>query len=117
MEFQSADNGGAPGHPAPDPMLLAVRAAINWSWRNHQKVLDSGEPEPPVHPLEAQAMEEYLAWRDEQQQVRPHTVQDVAVGLHQPDGYQGGGDGDGDNEAGADDDDEADDHDLYEAVP
>jgi hypothetical protein len=30
-------------HPPPDPMLLVVRAAVNWSWRNNQKLLASGE--------------------------------------------------------------------------
>jgi hypothetical protein len=94
-----------------------VRAAVNWSWRNHQKVLESGEPEPEIHPLEAQAMEEYLAWRDELR-----TLQDVANGLHQPDGYrQGDGGDDNDNEDVGDvqDDDDEDDavEDCYDAVP
>jgi hypothetical protein len=30
-------------HPAPDPMLLCVKAAINWSWRNNQQLLAAGE--------------------------------------------------------------------------
>jgi hypothetical protein len=129
-EFQSAAAAaaGSPcptgGHPAPDPLLLAVRAAVNWSWRNHQKVLESGEPERPIHPLEAQAMEEFLAWRDEQQQVRPQSLQDVANGLHQPDGYRQGDEGDDDNDNEdvgdvQDDDDDDDDavEDCYDAVP
>jgi hypothetical protein len=127
VEFQSAaaahdddDDNTSDGHPAQDPLLLAVRAAVNWSWRNHQKVLESGEPEPGIHPLEAQAMEEYLAWRDEQQQmVRPRTLQDVANGLHQPDGYRQGDEGNNDEggAAAAPDDDYADEYDLYESVP
>jgi hypothetical protein len=34
---------GNDGHPAPDPLLLAVKSAINWSWRNQQKLLATGE--------------------------------------------------------------------------
>jgi hypothetical protein len=115
VEFQSTDS--TKGHPAPDPLLLAVRAAINWSWRNHQKVLESGEPEPPIHPLEAQAIEEFLAWQDHQQ--RPHTLQDVAAGLQQPDGYQGDDDDEHDNEGGEEGvgDDGVDVEAWYDAVP
>jgi hypothetical protein len=34
---------GVPGHLAPDPLLLAVKSAINWSWRNNQKLKAAGE--------------------------------------------------------------------------
>ena len=68
-------------------------------------------------------MEDFLAWRDEQQQARPHTHEDVAVGLHQPDGYQGGDDSeeDGEEDVGdnnGDDDVQVDDVEAYyDAVP
>jgi hypothetical protein len=31
-------------HPPPDPMFLAMKAAINWSWCNGQQLLVTGEP-------------------------------------------------------------------------
>jgi hypothetical protein len=43
---------GEPGHPAPDPMLLVIKAAINWSWRNNQKMMVEGEPEDELDGLE-----------------------------------------------------------------
>jgi hypothetical protein len=73
------------GHPAPDPLLLAVRAAINWSWRHHQKLLASGEPEEEEDELDVLAMEQFLEMR--QAQLRPKTLEDLARGLGQPNGY------------------------------
>jgi hypothetical protein len=113
VKFQSTDSTN--GHPAPDPLLLVVRAAVNWSWRNHQKVLESGEPEPPIHPLEAQAIEEFLAWQD--QQKRPQTLEEVAAGLQQPDGYQGDDDDEGGEEEVGDDAHVDDVEACYDAVP
>ena len=34
-----SDHWNDEGHPAPDPLLLVVRAAITWSWRHGQKLL------------------------------------------------------------------------------
>lgn len=34
---------GNNGHPAPDPLLLVLKAAVNWSWFHGQKLLLAGE--------------------------------------------------------------------------
>ena len=65
--------------------LLAVRAAVNWSWRNNQKLLASGEPEEEDE-LDVLALEEFLEWQREE--LRPKTWEDLARGLHQLHGYQ-----------------------------
>jgi hypothetical protein len=62
------------GHVAPDPMLLAFRAAINWSRRHHQQMFAVAEPreltDESEDDLDAIAMEDYLKWRDETQAAR-----------------------------------------------
>jgi hypothetical protein len=75
------------GHPAPDPMLLTVKAAINWSWRHGQKLLEGGElfDEEPSE-LSVLAEEQYLEWQ--QERLRPQNRQDLAQGLGQPNKYQ-----------------------------
>jgi hypothetical protein len=77
----------AGGHPAPDPLLLAVRAAVNWSRRHHQPLLAAGEPQDEEDELDILAEEQYLEWRNEL--LRPQNRDDLARGLHQPFGYQG----------------------------
>jgi hypothetical protein len=50
-------------HVAPDPLLLAVKAAINWSARHHQKLLPTpelDEEEEEIDDLSALAMERFL---------------------------------------------------------
>jgi hypothetical protein len=76
-----ADHEANGGHPSPDPLLLAVRAAVNWSWRNNQKLLASGdypadddEDEYDVardsdnEELDRLAVAQFFAWRDSLQQ-------------------------------------------------
>ena len=77
-------NGSA--HLAPDPLLLTVKAAVNWSWRNSQKLLASADPEVEEDELDILAMEQYLDWRESR--LRPRTWEDLSRGLHQPNGYQ-----------------------------
>jgi hypothetical protein len=76
------------GHPAPDPLLLTVKAAINWSWRHGQKLLAGGElsDDDEASELSALAEEQYLEWQRER--LRPKNRQDLAQGLGQPNGYQ-----------------------------
>jgi hypothetical protein len=76
----------AKGHPAPDPLLLAAKSAINWSWRHGQQLLAAGEP-PEEDELDILAEEQYLEWRDSC--IRPGSFEKVAIGLGQPNGYQG----------------------------
>jgi hypothetical protein len=63
------------GHVAPDPMLLAFRAAINWSRRQGQTRLADGVPVDLTYEgkdkwdnyLNNLAIKEYLEWRKETQ--------------------------------------------------
>jgi hypothetical protein len=82
---QFYDHGSTIGHPAPDPLLLAVRAAVVWSWRNGQKLLAAGEIPEEEDELDTLAHEQYLAWRE--QLHRPKSWDDLARGLHQENGY------------------------------
>jgi hypothetical protein len=76
---------GEPGHPAPDPMLLVIKAAINWSWRNNQKMMAEGEPEEAEDELDILEEERYLAFH--QDSCRPQSSEKLAAGLHQPNGW------------------------------
>jgi hypothetical protein len=80
--------GGDGGHPAPDPLLLSIKAAINWSWRHHQKLLPAGELSDDDEASERSVLaeEQYLEWQ--QELLRPKNRQDLAQGLGQPNGYQ-----------------------------
>ena len=75
------------GHPAPDPLLLTVKAAVNWSARHDFPLLAAGGDQDDVDSLDQQAEEEFLEYRKELR--RPKTLEDLARGLHQPNGYQG----------------------------
>jgi hypothetical protein len=77
----------AAGHPAPDPLLLAVKAAINWSRRHEQPLRAAGERPEEQDELDDLAEEEYLEWCDNFH--RPQGSDDLALGLGQPFGYQG----------------------------
>ncbi len=74
-------------HPAPDPLLLTVKAAVVWSTRHRQQLLGSDEVEDDTTDdgLSVQAMEKYLAWAD--QLHRHKSTEDVAAGLGQRNGY------------------------------
>ena len=80
-----ASSGGR--HPAPDPLLLAIRAGITWSWRHGQKLLAAAEPQDDDierDELYELAIEQYLDFCDAQ--CRPKTWDDVARGLGQEQG-------------------------------
>jgi hypothetical protein len=75
-------------HPAPDPFLLAVRAAVTWSTRNNQPLLAAAEPkdfEGDWDELDQLAIDEHLEERD--RRVRPQSDYDLARGLGQLDRY------------------------------
>jgi hypothetical protein len=51
------------GHPAPDPLLLGTKAALNWARRNDQGMLAAAEPldvEGSEDDLSAAAEAQYL---------------------------------------------------------
>jgi hypothetical protein len=82
VSFASATDEG--GHPAPDPWLLAARAAVTWSRRHFQQLLAEGEPEEldgmdeADKVLDVLGVENFLEWRSRIN--RAQTLGDVAVG-------------------------------------
>jgi hypothetical protein len=71
VSFRGAADPGD-HHVAPDPFLLTVKAAANWSKRHHQKLLAGAEPQnddEEFDEAELYAMEQYLAWHE--RAVRP----------------------------------------------
>jgi hypothetical protein len=75
VEFASIASSSE-GHPAPDPLLLAVRAAVNWSARHNQRLLAAAEPQDDDGDddgdsdadLDRLAEEEFLEWRETEQE-------------------------------------------------
>jgi hypothetical protein len=85
--IEYAGHDGSTGHPAPDPMLLVIKAAINWSWRNNQKMMMEGKPEEPeVDELDILAEERYLEFH--QESCRTYSLEELAARLHQPNGWE-----------------------------
>jgi hypothetical protein len=74
-------------HPAPDPLLLSVKAAINWSRRHHQGLRAAGERPEEEDELDVLAGELFLERLEKLH--RPKTRNDLAWGLGQPFGYKG----------------------------
>ena len=75
------------GHPAPDPLLLAVRAAITWSWRQGQKLLVTSTEDDDFDELDQLGMEEFLEYQ-RQLQRPPESPEELALALGQPYGFQ-----------------------------
>jgi hypothetical protein len=65
VHFRGAADAGR-DHVAPDPFLLTVKAAINWSRRHNQQLLAAAEPhdddDEGLDEPELYALEEYVAW-------------------------------------------------------
>jgi hypothetical protein len=67
-------------HPAPDPMLLATKAAVVFSTRHNQRLAAGGFKEDETWTdMDQQAAEEYLDWR--QAAIRARMDEDVARGI------------------------------------
>jgi hypothetical protein len=67
-------------HPAPDPMLLATKAAVVFSTRHNQRLAAGGFKEDETWTdMDQQAAEEYLDWR--QAAIRARMDEDVARGV------------------------------------
>jgi len=86
VEFSNYDTPDE--HPAPDPLLLSVKAAINWSRLHYQDLRAAGEHPEEEDELDVLAEEQYAEERKKLH--RPKTWDDLARGLGQPLGYQGG---------------------------
>ena len=75
-------------HPAPDPVLLTVKAAVNWSRRYDLPL--AAKPEPPEEEeeewgeLDQLAAEQYIEWRESQIKP-PDNFHELAAGLGQRD--------------------------------
>lgn len=54
------------GHPAPDPLLLVVRSAVNWSRYYRQPLLAAGEvdSDDDMSKQSVLAMQEYMEMRE-----------------------------------------------------
>lgn len=82
VSFASAADEG--GHPAPDPWLLAARAAVTWSRRHFQQLLAEGEPEEldgmdeADKVLDVLGVENFLEWRGRTN--RDRTLKGLTVG-------------------------------------
>jgi hypothetical protein len=50
--------------PAPDPLLLAVKAALNWSAFHEQHLMAAAEQDDSDSDMSIAAMEEHLATRE-----------------------------------------------------
>ena len=77
------------GHPAPDPLLLAAKAARNFTSFHDQHLKAAAEPQEEEwekDELQQLAFEEYLDYCRNSH--RPKTREDLARGLGQPFGYQ-----------------------------
>jgi hypothetical protein len=66
-------------HPAPDPLLLAVRSAVNWSRRHGQQLLSRDEHPDIDDDLDVLAMEQHRDMQD--RNLRPQTWEELAIGL------------------------------------
>jgi hypothetical protein len=71
-------------HPAPDPLLLTVKAAVVWSTRYKQQLLAGGEVKDDTDSLSSQAEDEYLASMAELGKAKD----DLFSNMGQPQGYQ-----------------------------
>ncbi len=82
------DDGDETRHMAPDPLLLAVKAAVSWSKRHGQQLLVAGErPDEDIDSLSL--LEEEMHAERIDQACRPETSEDLAAGLGQSNGFQG----------------------------
>jgi len=66
VSFDSVKTDHPKGHPAPDPLILIVKAAVNWSRFHGQPVLAGGEvssDDEEDDDLSLQAMQDYLEAR------------------------------------------------------
>jgi hypothetical protein len=87
IEFSSHHERNDKIHLAPDPLLLVIKSAAIWSWRNGQQMLAVGEPPEEENELDILEEEFFLACR--QDSYRPHSWAELAKGLGQPNGWPG----------------------------
>jgi hypothetical protein len=62
ISFSAQDDSLGGGHPAPDPLILAMRTAVNWSALYNQRLCAAGEADDEAEE-DVLAEEEWLEWR------------------------------------------------------
>ena len=67
------------GHPAPDPMLLAIKAAICWSTFHNERLLAGGAVEDDISERSAEAEEYFLHLRKEVQRSQPFPITSISI--------------------------------------
>jgi hypothetical protein len=83
-KIQFVKQGSREGHPAPDPLLLVVKAAINWSAFHNQRLLSGGEVQDDDTDndssyLSILAEEQYLEWCDAQARLEPLPFTSISI--------------------------------------
>ncbi|KAG7337123.1 hypothetical protein IV203_006386 [Nitzschia inconspicua] len=87
VEFGSVGDEGK--HPAPDPLLLAYKAAAIWGMTTGRRLLSNGEFQDPSDDISEGDYLAELAFLEARSGFkRPKTWEDLAIGLGQPNGYQ-----------------------------
>jgi hypothetical protein len=84
VKFDNTNDGNS--HRPPDPLLLAAKAAVNWSVRHHQRLAASGEEDDNWSERDYIAAEAFLQEREAR--LRPQSWEDLARGLGQPNGFR-----------------------------
>jgi hypothetical protein len=89
VRFLGHDNQGShQGHPVPNPMILAAKAAVVWSTRSGMRLAAGEEPQhgdwTEFDDLDA---EEYI--QVHARSLRPQSWEHLAHGLGQPNGFHG----------------------------
>ncbi|KAG7340818.1 hypothetical protein IV203_024361 [Nitzschia inconspicua] len=76
-------------HPAPDPLLLAFKAAAIWGMVTGMRLVANGEAQDPSADISEDDYLAELAFLEARSGFkRPQTWEDLAIGLGQPNGYE-----------------------------
>ncbi|KAG7373505.1 hypothetical protein IV203_034229 [Nitzschia inconspicua] len=76
-------------HPAPDPLLLAYKAAAIWGMVTKKRLMSNGEARDPSADISEDDYLAELAFLEARSGFkRPQTWEELAIGLGQPNGYQ-----------------------------
>jgi hypothetical protein len=76
FQAHSPEAGAVLTHPAPDPLLLVIKSAINWSRLNGQQLLVTGE-----------GSEEDEEMEDPMEEIEESFVETMTIGHSQPNGH------------------------------
>ncbi|KAG7373593.1 hypothetical protein IV203_034317 [Nitzschia inconspicua] len=86
---QFGNVGDEDKHPAPDPLLLAYKAAAIWGMVTEMRLVANGEAHDPSADISEGDYLAELAFLEARSGFkRPQTWEELAIGLGQPNGYQ-----------------------------